>query len=172
MPSGAFWFDSKALASLLLLDSLHLYATSQSSTLPFYKSFIQYHCFQCVYNGSDTNCTVQTNYLHNIYVKVTVHLWIDRVICFKFSTSYILLWAHGSYGLHLKHTTVCGERYYGVDLIINASIILVYCHFENEYIILNCMKEYSIVAIMGYASIRKCLFTKYIRIGCINETNI
>lgn len=63
-------------------------------TLPFYKSFIQYHFFLCVYNGLDTNCTVQTNCLHNMYVKVTVHLLTDRIISLKHSTSDILLLAH------------------------------------------------------------------------------
>lgn len=71
-----------------------LCSQSIQSRFPFYKSFIQYHYFLCVYNGLDTNCTVQTNCLHNMYVKV--HLLIDRVICFKGSTSDILLWAHSS----------------------------------------------------------------------------
>lgn len=40
--------------------------------------------FLCVYNGLDTNCTVQTHScLHNMYVKVTVHLLTGRVISFK-----------------------------------------------------------------------------------------
>lgn len=89
-------------------------------TLPFYKSFIQYHCFLCVYNGLDTNCTVQTNCLHN--VKVTVHLLTDRIISFKVRTSDILLLAHSLRGLHRQDTSGCGKSLFNVSFILPAHI--------------------------------------------------
>lgn len=77
--------------------------------------------FPSVYNGLDTNCTVQTNCLHNMYVKITVHLLTDSVICFKVSTSDSMLRAHSSRGSHL---------------VVVASVVVIsvtQLHLKSEY---------------------------------------
>lgn len=97
---------NNGLLGVWIAASVHKYSNKSVSPVPFYKSFIQYHCFSvCIQWIGHKLYSADKLCLHNMYVKVAVHLLTDRLISFNFSASSVLLLAPSSDGSQREDTT-------------------------------------------------------------------